>query len=103
MDAFPKIIAAALHQEWGSSISSRKLVSRITGANERAVKNWFEARNAPSGENLVELMRYSEAVCEGILAAAGRRGHLQAIKLEEIEKPLRELLDILERGVGREG
>lgn len=98
MDAFSKLIADALHYEWGSSLSSRKIVSRITSANERAVKNWFEARNGPSGENLVELMRHSDAVFEAILAASGRHGRLQTIKLDAMEKPLRELLDIIERG-----
>lgn len=100
MDAFPKLIADALHHEWGSSLSSRKTVSRITSANERAVKNWFEARNGPSGENLVELMRYSDAVFEAILVASGRLGHPHGVVLEAMEKPMRELLDIIERGRG---
>jgi hypothetical protein len=97
MDAFPKLIADALHHEWGSSLSSRKIVSRITNANERAVKNWFEARNGPSGENLVELMRHSDAVLDAMLFASGRGGRLQAIKLESMEKPLRELLTLIDQ------
>lgn len=98
MDAFPKLIADALHAEWGSSLSSRKIVSRITNANERAVKNWFEARNGPSGENLVELMRHSDAVFDTMLAASGRRALLRAIRLESMEGPLRELLGLIEAG-----
>lgn len=98
MDAFPKLIADALHHEWGSSLSSRKIVSRITNANERAVKNWFEARNAPSGENLVELMRHSDAVLEAVLVASGRGGRLHSFQIEAIERPLRELLDLIEQG-----
>jgi pyruvate/2-oxoglutarate dehydrogenase complex dihydrolipoamide dehydrogenase (E3) component len=98
MDAFPKLIAHALQEEWGSSSSSRKIVSRITSANERAVKNWFEARNGPSGENLVELIRHSDAVFEAILVASGRRPYLQAIKLEAMEQPLRQLLEIIDQG-----
>lgn len=98
MDAFPKLIADALHHEWGSSLSSRKIVSRITNANERAVKNWFEARNGPSGENLVELMKHSDAVFNAMLLASERRGRLQAIKLEAMEQSLRELLGLIEAG-----
>jgi hypothetical protein len=98
MDAFPKLIAEALHYEWGASLSSRKIVSRITHANERAVKNWFEARNAPSGENLVELIRHSDAVLEAVLAASGRGGGLQSFKIEAMERPLRELLELIEQG-----
>lgn len=100
MDAFPKLVADALHHEWGSSLSSRKIVSRITSANERAVKNWFEARNGPSGENLVELMRHSDAVLEAVLAASGRSGRLLFSKVEALEKPLRDLLDLIEQGRG---
>ncbi len=96
MDAFPKLIADALHAEWGSTLSSRKLVSRITNANERAVKNWFEARNGPSGENLVELMKHSDAVFDRMLVASERRSHLQTIKLEAMERPLRELLALID-------
>jgi hypothetical protein len=95
MDAFPKLIADALHAEWGSTLSSRKIVSRITNANERAVKNWFEARNGPSGEKLVELMKHSDAVFETMLVASER---LRAIKLEAMERPLRELLGLIEAG-----
>lgn len=98
MNAFPKLIADALHNEWGSSPSSRKIISRITSANERAVKNWFEARNGPSGEKLIELIRHSDAVFEAILAASGRTSHLQIMRLEAMENPLRELLAIIERG-----
>ena len=100
MDAFPKLIADALHAEWGSSLSSRKFVSRITNANERAVKNWFEARNGPSGENLVGLMKHSDAVFDTMLVASDRRSYLQTIKLEAMEGPLRELLALIDLGRG---
>jgi hypothetical protein len=30
-----------------------KTVVGLTGANERAVKNWFQAKNGPSGEFLM--------------------------------------------------
>lgn len=66
--------------------------------HERAVKNWFEARNGPSGENLVELIRHSDAVFEAILVASGRHPYLQAIELEAIEQPLRQLLEIIDQG-----
>ena len=98
MDAFPKLIADALHTEWGSTLSSRKIVSRITNANERAVKNWFEARNGPSGQNLVELMKHSDAVFDTMLVASERQGRLREIKLQAMERPLRELLGLIEAG-----
>lgn len=61
-DRFPEAIAGALRREFGAVTGAVKQVVRITGANERAVRNWFEAHNAPSGENLVALMGRSDEV-----------------------------------------
>lgn len=103
MDAFPKLIADALHHEWGSTLSSRKIVSRITNANERAVKNWFEARNGPNGENLIELMRHSDAVLDAMLSAAGRQTHHRTLKLDAVERQIRDLLALIEQERGAAG
>jgi hypothetical protein len=62
------------------------------------VKNWFEARNGPSGENLVELMKHSDAVFDTMLVASERQGRLREIKLQAMERPLRELLGLIEAG-----
>lgn len=67
VNRFAEAIAGALRREFGGVPGSVKQVVRITGANERAVRNWFEARNAPSGENLVILMGRSEEVLETVL------------------------------------
>lgn len=96
MDSFPQRIAAAIRAEWGSSPSVRKEVGRITHANERAVRNWFEGRNGPSAENLVALIRHSDAVFEAVLEATGRRPALGAIRVLALREPLRTLLDFLE-------
>jgi hypothetical protein len=32
-----------------------KVVVNLTGANERAVRNWFDAKNGPNGEFLIAL------------------------------------------------
>ena len=44
---FAGAIAAALRREYGATHASVKTVVSLTGANERAVKNWFDAKNAP--------------------------------------------------------
>ncbi|TAJ36979.1 MAG: hypothetical protein EPO54_15615 [Brevundimonas sp.] len=62
------------------------------------MKNWFEARNGPSGENLVELMKHSDAVFDTMLVASERQGRLREIKLQAMERPLRELLGLIEAG-----
>jgi len=70
---FAAAIAVALATDFGASPSAVKRVARLTSANERAVRNWFEGKNAPSGENLVGLMRYSDAVLSSVLSLADRR------------------------------
>jgi hypothetical protein len=41
-----------------------KRVARLADAKERGVRNWFEfeAKNGPSGEHLIALMRRSDVV-----------------------------------------
>jgi len=53
----------------------------LIGANERAVKNWFDAKNAPSAEFLVALCRHSGEVFEMCLLMAGRVEHVKAKKI----------------------
>jgi hypothetical protein len=48
--SFTQTIASALKTEFGGGPSALKAVARITGANERAVRNWFEGKNGPSGK-----------------------------------------------------
>ena len=57
---FVKTIALALKEEFGGGPSAIKTAARLTRANERTVRNWFEAKNGPSGENLIPLLRYSD-------------------------------------------
>jgi len=97
MQAFPEMIAAALHEEWGSSPSARKAVGLITRANERAVRNWFDGRNGPSGENLVCLIQHSDAVLSAVLRASHRDQLLPAVGLLSLKTPLRSALQSLEQ------
>jgi hypothetical protein len=94
-DRFAEAIAAALHREYDGTRSKVKTVVALTGANERAVKNWFEARNAPSGEFLVELCRHSDEVLSTFLLLAGRREQVKARKLADTREKLRDLLLVL--------
>lgn len=69
---FIDLVAAALVADFGNSPAKVKRLARLTGANERTVRNWLYARNGPNGEALVTLMRYSDAVLRVVLLAAGR-------------------------------
>lgn len=100
MDSFPQLIAAAMKTEWGATPSARKEVGRITRANERAVRNWFDGRNGPSGENLVSLIRHSDAVFETVLIIADRRHALGTIHVAALRERLHTLIDYLDESAG---
>ncbi len=69
--SFAQAIADALQRDFGAHAAVKTVAAR-TGSNERAVKNWFMAKNGPAGQNLVDLMRISDAVLEAVLVMSGR-------------------------------
>jgi hypothetical protein len=93
---FASAIAAALRREYGGTHASVKTVVSLTGANERAVKNWFDAKNAPSAEFLVALSRHSGEVFETFLLMAGRVEHVKARRIADATSKLREILVLLD-------
>ncbi|MBN8807032.1 MAG: hypothetical protein J0I47_02155 [Sphingomonas sp.] len=81
-------IAAALKEEFGNKPAALKTVARLTRSNERAVRNWFEAKNGPSAENLVVLMRHSDLILRTVLALADRRDLVMAVGLATLRRHL---------------
>jgi hypothetical protein len=81
-------IAAALKAEFGNTPSALKTVAQLTRSNERAVRNWFEGKNGPSGENLVILMRHSDLVLRTVLGLADRQDLVVAIGLASLRRQL---------------
>ena len=67
---FAAVIAETLCETFGGTHMSVKTVMAYTGAGERTVKNWFQGKNSPNGENLVELVRHSDEVLEVFLLMA---------------------------------
>lgn len=94
--SFAEAIADALRREFGGAPGAVKNVVRLTRANERAVRNWFEAKNAPSGENLVILMRLSDEVLETVLRLAERQDLVAARKLSAARGKLEEMLAMID-------
>lgn len=94
---FAAAIASALHREFGGTPASVKVVVRLTRANHRAVKNWFDAKNGPSGENLITLLRSSDEVLETVLTLAGRAELVTARKLVGAREKLREMLAMIDQ------
>ena len=73
-----------------------KVVARLTGANERAVKNWFDAKNGPSGENLIILLRHSNEVLEIVLQLADHRELSIARKFSASRETLRQMIVMID-------
>jgi len=92
---FAKIIAEALHRDFGSTHGAIKALCRATGAEERAVRNWYEGENGPSGRHLVALMSASDAVLEAVLAAARRSDLVAAHRIAQSKQHLILLLQQL--------
>jgi hypothetical protein len=64
------------------------------------VRNWFEGKNGPSGQHLVDLMRHSDEVLEALLILSGRERILRAKWVLNVRDRLVELLELL-RGLER--
>lgn len=86
--SFAEAIAAALKAEFGATPAALKTVSKLTRSNERAVRNWFDGKNGPSGENLVILMRHSDLVLRTMLTLADRRDLVVAVGLAGLRRQL---------------
>ena len=97
LPSFVQAIAEALRLEFGSTPSTIKTVARMTSTNERTVKNWFDARNGPSGENLVILMQNSAEVLQTVLLLSGHRDLLVTMKVAATRSKLQEMLQMLDQ------
>lgn len=96
-DGFARAISDALHREYGETRGAIKVVAGRTTANERAVKNWFDGTNGPSGAFLVALCRHSDHVLETVLILSGRPELVTAKKFADAKSTLRKMLTLLDR------
>lgn len=93
---FPRVIAAALHKELGSTHQATKTVMHWTGASDRAVKHWFAGTHGPSGAHLMQLMRCSDEVLRTVLTLAERRSSLPEARAAELRKHLTAAIECLD-------
>ena len=75
-------ISDALHCDYGEFTSAVKRIGRITGVHPRAIRNWYEGRNAPNSVHLLMLARSSPNVLQMLLELVGRGDMAEAIKRE---------------------
>ena len=80
-EKFAKLVASVLCRVLGERSSAIKVVARWTGAGERTVKNWFVAKNAPSGDHFLELVRHCPDMLNEFLAAAGQKERLAGVSV----------------------
>ncbi|WP_315761443.1 hypothetical protein [Bradyrhizobium sp. SZCCHNS2005] len=92
---FARAIAEALHRDFGETHAAVKKVVALTHANERAVKNWFSAKNGPTGRHLVDLVRSSDEVLEAVLRMSGRGDLIVAKKLGDSKRTLLKMLKLI--------
>ena len=89
---YRKAISTALSQELGGAGRAAKDTARWTGASERTAKNWISATYAPTGENLIELMRHSDTVLDVVLVLAGRDEDRMARRVSLARNELAEIV-----------
>ena len=94
---FTTVIAETLRESLGGTHAAVKTVMGYTRAGERTVKNWFEGKNGPNGDNLVELTRHSDAVLEAFLLMAGREDILAGKMLVDAGDKLAEMLEMIDQ------
>jgi hypothetical protein len=92
---FAALIAAALDQDFGDVHAAVKTICKLTGAHDRAAKNWVEGKNGPDGPHLLALMSESDAVLEAVLSAAGRHDLVIAMAIADSKRELRRMLSLL--------
>ena len=92
-------VAYMLDLEFRDNHSMAKSIMACTGANERTVKNWISAKNAPNAEALIALialMSGSEVVLMSVLHLAGREELMQAKVQSDILSVLMQLLKLMQ-------
>jgi len=94
---FAASIARTLNEAFGGTRVSIKTVMAYTGAGERTVKNWFEGKNGPNGENLIDLIRHSDEVLETVLLMAERDDILQGKLLVDARDKVAEMIEIIDQ------
>lgn len=98
--SFAAGMAAALRQAYGGRHSAVKIVAAAVGANERAVRNWFDGKNGPNGEYLVRLVRHSDEMLDSFLALVGKRRPQPSLELAKAKSALERALRTLNSAEG---
>jgi hypothetical protein len=102
LENYSRAIAYALKCELGLTHQAVKIAMRWTGAGERTVKNWMAGISGPSGEHLVDLVRYSDCVLDVLLILGGRQRVAGAQKLIGLRNKLAETIQQIDALISEE-
>jgi len=94
---FSEVIAWALATEFGEVPSAKKIVARLCHTNERTVRNWFEGKNGPNGDSLINLISCSDVVLSAVLMLADRRELSVSVSLNDLRRHLIETIEAIDR------
>jgi len=89
--AFAKSVAEALRNDYADIPSTVKQISRQTGAQPRAIRNWYEGKHIPSSLHLLILAKSSPSILQLVLKQIGGDDLFEAFRLlsgDRIVKPL---------------
>ena len=89
-------MSEALRIDLGQTHRAAKTLMKWTGASEKSAKNWLCGTFAPSGHNLVCIMRESETVFRTILRLSRRESVAVTVDLIEARAALSRALRALE-------
>jgi len=101
LEPYSRAVAYALKCELGSTHQAVKIIMGWTGAGERTVKNWLAGISGPSGQHLVELVRYSDGVLAVLLVLAGREQAVAAQTLLDARNKLADAVEQIDALMGR--
>lgn len=87
----PRETLATALQSWvGDLKSGIKRIAAIADCSPRTAENWVAARNMPSGEGLIALMRESDEVFHTVLVLANRMPDAERLRrLHQLEAMLK--------------
>ena len=66
-------VSQVLRKNYAEINSAIKIIGRKTGANPRAIRNWYEGRNAPNSSHLIILARHIPDIARLILTLSARQ------------------------------
>lgn len=89
-------VVESLRAELGGTHQAVKIVARWTGANERTVKTWLAAKNAPGFDHLIALLKNSDSVLMTVLLLANRRAVLGKANLGAAREALFKSLQVID-------